>query len=482
MYRKRSRSKRQELLIRILVYAGMTLTVIVTVASIVFFVLMGYRLDQQDWSISRSALVQLGSTPNGATVTIDGRSIGSRTPTKQSLIAGVHDFRVTRDGYRDWTKSLALQAGTLTWLNNIRLIPSNLDSTAVRSLGPVGNVIAATDNRVILVQENKSKPEFRLIDINAIDDTPKSVELPSALYSSGSSHVFVPTSFDDSGRYVLIKHQYDTNKLEWLILDTQRASESINLSRLLQVSFSDIKFSGRGIASLYGISNGTLRNISATNETLSRVIVSGVESFSIFDHSFITYVGVDPQDAGKKVAGVYRSGDDSSTILREAVDKDASLSITTARYFNDVYIAIAEDKSVTVLKGDFPNPEAVNKDDSLEIVNQFELSFSVKELSFSGKGSYLVMRGHQAYARYEVEFRRLVETSVVLDKIRWFDDVNLWTIQNGIATIQEFDGANRQELVPVSAPLVLLSPDDRFLYTILEDNGTSRLEQTQLVL
>ena len=87
MYRKRSRSKRQELLIRILVYAGMTLTVIVTVASIVFFVLMGYRLDQQDWSISRSALVQLGSTPNGATVTIDGRSIGSRTPTKQSLIA-----------------------------------------------------------------------------------------------------------------------------------------------------------------------------------------------------------------------------------------------------------------------------------------------------------------------------------------------------------------------------------------------------------
>src|SRR5690606_18288027 len=121
-------------------------------------------------------------------------------------------------------------------------------------------------------------------------------------------------------------------------------------------------------------------------------------SFDIFDHSFITYVGKDPQDANKKVAGVYRSGDDSSTILREAVDKDTSLTITTTRYFNDVYIAIAEDTAVTILKGDFPNPEAADKGDSLEIVNQFELSFSVKELSFSNKGNYLVMRGDQAYA------------------------------------------------------------------------------------
>ena len=460
----------------------MTLTVMITVASIVFFVLMGYRLDQQNWSIARGALVQIGSTPSGATVTIDGKAGGARTPTKQSLIAGTHDFRVTRDGYRDWTKSLALQAGTLTWLNNIRLIPSSLETTTIRSLGSVTNVITAPDNRVILTQEDNAKPEFRLITINAIDDEPKTVALPATMFTAGSSHIFIPTSFDDSGRYVLVNHQYDSNKLEWLILDTQQVAESLNLSRSLQIGLNDVKFSGRGIASLYGISNGTLRNISATNGTLSRVLVSGIESFSIFDHSFITYVGTDPQDAGKKVAGVYRSGDDTSTILREAVDKEVPLAIATTRYFNDVYTAIAEGSSVTILKGDFPNPEAADKGDNLEIVNKFELSFSVKELLFSGKGSYLVMRGDTAYAGYEVEFRRLVEAPIVLEKIRWFDDINLWTMQNGTAVIQEFDGANRQELVPASSPLVLLSSDDRFLYTIFEENGVSRLQQTRLIL
>src|SRR5690606_7409106 len=135
MYKKQFRSKKQEVVYRTLIYSGMTLTVLMIVASIVFFVLMGYRLDQHNWSIARSALVQLASTPSGATVTIDGKTISARTPMKQSLISGDHTFVVTRDGYRDWSKSLPIQAGTLTWLNNIRLIPSELETKNVMSLG-----------------------------------------------------------------------------------------------------------------------------------------------------------------------------------------------------------------------------------------------------------------------------------------------------------------------------------------------------------
>lgn len=482
MYRKKSLTKRQEIIFRTALYAGMTISVLAIVASIVFFALMGYRLDQENGHISRGALIQFGSTPSGANVTIDGNTLSARTPTKHSLVAGNHDLKVTRDGYRDWSKSLVIQAGTLTWLNNIRLIPNQLETEAALSFGVIKNAITSGDNRMLLTQEDPAKAIFEIANLRSLSDGAKTIALATSMYSQGSNHIFTPTSWDDSGRYVMLKHRYDDTKLEWLIVDTQRVSESVNVSRLLQVQFDELRFSGSGITNLYGTTNGSLRQIDAENGTLSKVLVSKVVDFDIFNHSFITYVGVDPTNAEKKVAGVYRSGDDESTVLREGVAKDSDLAIATARYFNDTYIAIAESDRVVILRGDFPNPEDKDKVNGLEIANEFTVNFSVKELSFSGKGSYLAIRGDKAFTGYEIEFRRQVESAVSLGEVRWFDDVNVWTVQNGTLVIQEYDGANRQELVPVALPIVSLSSDDRYLYTINKQGDSFRLEQTRLIL
>src|SRR5690606_13997292 len=128
-----------------------------------------------------------------------------------------------------------------------------------------------------------------------------------------------------------------------------------NITRTLGVQPKALEFVGNDGRTLYSLnSDSTLRKLDLSSQTISRPLVAGVSEFSIdHDTKVVSYVGVDPDDKDRRVAGVYRDGDASGHVLR-GTTTDAPLAITTSLYHGNDYFAISEGGAVSILRGSYP--------------------------------------------------------------------------------------------------------------------------------
>ncbi|MBI5655224.1 PEGA domain-containing protein [Candidatus Uhrbacteria bacterium] len=92
------------------------------VAPILLFYTAGYRWNPKKGQVERNGTVIFDSTPTGADISIDGRSIGQKTPiTIQDVTPGLHSFSLSKDGYYGWEKSLDVYPEKVTFINGIWL-------------------------------------------------------------------------------------------------------------------------------------------------------------------------------------------------------------------------------------------------------------------------------------------------------------------------------------------------------------------------
>ena len=482
-------TKKQLFIRRVITYIIMTVAVLVIVAGTILFIL-GYRLDGDKGSLEQGALVQFDSAPNGAMVSIDGQQIGSRTPAKQSIVAGAHNFSMTRDNYQTWNKSLNVKAGTLTWLDYIRLVPKTLTTESVAQYKAVFNEKASPDNKWLMVQEQAASPTFQLVDLRAQDVKTTEIALPASLYSDATTenvtHSFAMQSWDEGGRYLLVKHTY-ADKSEYLMIDTQDVATSVNVSRLLSINVSDAAFSGTSGNILYAITDGSIRKLDLSNATISRALVSNVTSFHLYDTNVVTYVGVDPTNATQQVAGVYREGDETPHVLRTVKSLTTPVSITATRYYSDDFVAIAEGVKVTILKGSYPTSNAVDSS-SLKTYAEFNAAGAVDGLSFSGEGNFLVAQSGLSFVGYEIEYMRFTNAMVTTSetqahRLSWLDDAYLWGVYDGHLSIREFDGTNVHVIMPMEPSFdATLSQNGKYLYGIAKTGDSYHLQRVRMIL
>jgi hypothetical protein len=483
-------SKKQQLVRRAIVSVVMVLAVLVIVTGTILFVL-GYRLDSDKGRLEQTALLQFDSTPSGAYITIDGKVVGSRTAAKQSVVAGSHSFIVSRDGYEQWAKSLDVKAGTLEWLDYIRLVPKNLKTETVASYSSVYGEKASPDFKWLIVQEKADTPTFKLVDLRAQDVKSTTLTLPSNIYTDaatvGVQHTFTLDQWDAGGRYVLLRHDY-SDKTEWIVLDTQDMATSVSITKLLSISLSSVRFSGTSGNILYGLtSDNVIRKLDLSAATISRGLVTNVKSFDLFETNIITYVGIDPSDAAKQVAGVYREGDESPHVLRTVDSLDTALSIDATRYFSDDFVAITEGLKVTVLKGKYPNSSSDGAA-SLKTYADFAVTSPVDQLSFSPDGDYLLIRSGTNFVSYEVEYKRVTNATIETSEtgshpLNWLDEAYVWAIYDGHVSIREFDGTN-VHVINAAEPSfdVTLSQNGRYLYSITKSGETYQLQRVKMIL
>lgn len=159
-------TKKQLLIRRIITYTVMIAAVIVIVSGTILFIL-GYRLDSDKGRLEQGALVQFDSRPNGAVVSIDRKSISANTPSKQTVVAGTHQFSVSKTLYETWNKTQSIKAGTLEWFDYIRLVPKDLKLESVALYQTVVGEIASPDLKWLLVQEKTDTPSFQLVDLRS---------------------------------------------------------------------------------------------------------------------------------------------------------------------------------------------------------------------------------------------------------------------------------------------------------------------------
>jgi hypothetical protein len=492
MYRRPS--KKRELIRRVLIYALMTSVVIIVVSGLVFVVL-GYQLGQKG-QLEQGALLQFASTPGGATVTVDGKVQSAHTPSKMTVLAGEHTIEMSRTGYDNWTKTLDIKAGTLTWINYIRLVPSTHPTVTVATYPTVYDSKAAADGRSLYIQQSGSTPTFQLVDISSDKIKTTAITVPAKDYtdatSVGVTHTFSIAELSGDGRYLLLQHTYNDKK-EWLVVDSQNLDNTKNVTALFDLDISELHFAGDNGSILYALTGGDVRKLDLSASTVSSVLLANVSTFSLYNTNVITYIGT-TTDGTKRVVGLYREGDSAPVILRTTNSgPDVPLTVATSHYFNEDYVTISEGAKVDITAGSYPTPGATNIS-SLKPFASFNLSFSPSKTSFSIGGDYLVMQSGKTFAGYDIEHQTLASstlstisptatTTTLNSSLDWIDDSHLWSDDSGVVTMRDFDGTNVETFGPaVVGQMVTLSQDGNYLYSIGLTSTGYHLQRVHMVL
>ncbi len=486
------RPTKKQLLVRRIIFSAIATFSVIIILTVTILFMLGYRLDSGNGRLEQGALLQFDSTPNSADIWIDGKSTGVRTAGKQTVVAGIHTILFSKDRYEDWSRTLDLTAGTLTWLDYARMVPKERSTETVANLKTVVGAKASPDMKFILIQEAADQPVFQLADLRSAEVKLSNLVLPTALYSDSATpevtHIFTIDEWNNGGRYALVKHEFK-GQLEWLMVDTENVSQSINVTRLLSVGFKDLKFAGTNGRSLFGLADdNNIRKLDLSSATISRALVSNVETFDLYDTNTISYVGLNPSDTTKRVAGVYRDGDEQPHVLRQVDSLDTALKIAVGRYFSDDYVAIAEGSDVTILKGNYVTS---NNDDSsgLKDFATLKLVGPTTSLSFSPKSDYVLAESGATFMTYEIEhLRSATGTLEGADEasptaLRWLDVAHVWNQQNGQLVMRDFDNSNIYSINAVTGNFdVTLSQNGRFLYSIGKSGEGFTLQRVKMIL
>lgn len=484
----RSPNRRKELIRRTLVYSTMSIMVGLLV-TVLTFLILGYRIDINNGQVERVALIQLVSKPSGASVLVDNADINTRTSGKYSVIEGTHNFSFEKNGYETWQKTIDVKADDITWLDYVRLIPVERTVQPVSTYSNLISTLPTADGKRLLIQQDKSKPLLQLVDVSGGNAVTSSITIDKKFYTTPKpdvKHIFTFDQWDISGRYLLAKHSYGSQH-EWLVIDTRDATKDKNITRTLDVNIDKISFSGTNGNIMYVLTDGDIRKLDMSAETMSGSLVKNVIDFKLYNTNVITYVGYDQSSKSKKVVGLYRDGDSSPHVLRTVVDPNTPLAVDTTRYFNKDYVAIAEGKNVDILMGSYPTPGSIDNS-SLNLVNSFSLKADVSSLSFSKEGEYLLAQSSTQFAgfnneRQTVGYVDVPSTSGQNNAVKWLDDSHLWSSFGGYLVMYDFDGTNAITINPmVGGFAALLSQDEKYIYSIGKVKTGYQLQRVKIIL
>jgi len=469
---------------QIFIYVVMTVAVFVVVSLVTLFML-GYRIDANNRNIEQYAFLQFSSIPSGATVSVDGAITGGNTPSKTSVPAGKHAVVMWRSGYEKWEKTVNLKQGTLTWLNYTLLIPKDLKVQPIADYALLYSSLASPKGNYILIQPSAGIAKFDLVDLSSDTIKTTSLTLPASLYTPVTGSAFKLEKWSDNERYALVSYKYG-NKQEWLLVDTQSLTQSKNITKMFDISFSSVNFAGSGGNSLYALDNDDIRKLDLSAGTISKPLVSNVTDYSVYNKlKVITYTG--KNEKSQRIAGVYRDGDKSPSVIKTVSgNSNTPLRIATTNYFNENYIALSYGDKVEILSGSYPNTTS-DSANNMKTVGSFKSKVNVDRLSFSPTGKYALVQSGAYFASYDLEYRSLAESSVDGSgptlPVKWLDDNHIWSDRNGKLIVYEFDGANSHVINSVSTQQdATLTNNGRFLYSINKSKKGYQLQRVRMIL
>ena len=486
-------SKRTEFWRRTLIYSAMVFAILGLVTALVF-VILGYRFNGDDGKIEQGGLVQFASQPGGATIMLDGLPFGARTNAKTTMTAGAHHVVMNRTGYQEWRKTVSVVPGAVLWLNYARLIPQELPVESVASLPTVSSSAAASNKEWIIMATDPALPELQLAQIRENEPTMTKLVFPQDLYTApaaGKTQQFTVMEWDKDSRYVFVKHTIEgVERAEWLMIDTRVVAESKNITRLLNIDSSEMRFSRTGSRAIYTLTAGDVRKIDLDAGTLSRPLVSNVAEFDLYRDTGVVYVTKPQAETLQRTVGYALDDEEAPRTLRTFNNDGAvPLHIAIGEYFDDTYVAITHGSTVSVVTGELPKTAADL--DAMKHVASMQLSTPVNRLTILTEGRFIVAEMNDAFAVYDLEIKRETVTTLkgapadAARKLQWIDGYMPWSDRDGKLRLYEFDGANQHDIMPVvSGQAVTLSRNGTYLYSVGKSTDTDgyQLQRVRLIL
>ena len=460
--------RRQSL--RVVVSEAIMVVAVILIVVALAFIVSGYWLNS-DFKVERQGMLQIYSTPTGATVEIDGESSWlQRTNTSKVLSSGEHTVTLTKDGYDSWSKTFSISEGLLYRIHYPRLFLKDRVTEKVLNTKESTMATISADHETLILINNTTK--WSLINLKSEKISP--VEFDIAKYFSGVSLVdnisvgifsgeILDARWDSDGTHVLFKTQYN-NGIEWVLIDVKDVTKSVNLTKEFGANFDEVEILDNSSNNLLAVQNGNLRKIDVSGRQISATLASGVIDFDHYN-SEVVFSASTPTDIilenmtdenGAYYIGYFKVGDTDVKSL-EFINSPAKVLIS--RFYDDKLIAILKNNDIEVYKKD-----------NFERLLNFSLNFAPGSMIVGNNGGFVIMYTGSAIATLDMEAETITEWSIEGEKFGWLDNNMIYTVNEGDLIVYDYDGLNRRTLAKnISNHFPVGITENKWLYYFSDD-------------
>lgn len=472
--------KRRATLLRVAAY-GLTITLSVVATVVLLFFALGYRLDSKNGKVISSGLMLVDSKPESAHIYLNNELKDNATPGRFVLAAGNYMLTLKEDGYREWSKRVAVKGSGVSEVNYPLLIPNKIISKSLLSV-ETPTLVSQSLNRQKLLTYVPSQTYLQLTELDTQQPKVTPLNLPSAVRrENGQLGKLVVIEWGLDNKHVLLEQTLPSGSSQLISLDVTKPSEAINISTLYDATLpSNVHYVGDDVTKIYGLTGDTLQKFSLKARQ-QETVLSNVRSYEPYGDDVILFdrIGSDGQadiglQKGKQQTVVHRAG---------AAARPALLRY--ANFDGDGYFVVAEPTSsrVTIYKNPLKKPI---------LKNQLPLTTynftNPERLNFSDSSRFILVQSGNAFVTYDLD--QLKKYSVELPfeladstKLRWLDGYHIQVTDNSnMVRIFDYDGQNQQSLATVLPASQLYFADNyRSAYRYHQTNGKTNLETVSLV-
>lgn len=477
MYRRRS--KRRQRILFVLTY---TLVPLLIVGLVVVLVMMiqGYRFSPRSSSVFQAGLVQFGTTPNGATVTVDGATLGAKTRTRINVSSGTRTIGMERASYVPWQKTVNVVPGSVLWLTYARLIPEDVRAEKLYTYEEIAATIVNRNESLFGVQPTRSEPTF--VTIPATNDTPQrsTASLPESLYTTRKNQTFSPVEWGESGRYVLYRQDAGDVR-EWFVLDRENPDESINLTEAMNLRITSAFFDKSDDRYVYFRVGGTLYRYDQESQQATRALIKNVWKLTQSNDGDVVAV---TRSEGGATALSYVTHAANSARAIELAGMDTVRSATTVKYDRRDYVSVLDRTTLAIVQTDLGSSDSTEPL-KLKAARTLTIPKTIVTAQSPPNGRFIVLSGGDSVYTFDLELTKLAQVTLKDSKapLRWLDGYHLLDRSEGQLMSVEFDGANRTPITAVASDYdSVLTGNGRYLYTLQQDEDGYHVVRARIIL
>ncbi len=373
---------------------------------------LGYRLDTNQWKVSKVGALYIKSYPAGARIYVADKLTKRKTPSQViNIPVGLNTFKVEKDTYQPWTKKMNVTAGETTFVQDILLFKQDFKKQV---LGNGGSQMVPSINDDAYIYLNKQQ---ELVVINTTNRTANVITKlpPSAVLKQWSN----------DERTVL----YSVGANWYTLALAEAKSTQIITKPAKVVTKATLGANGNDIII---ISNQTLYRWNTSFETLD-VIMTNVQDFAV----------------AEGMLAILTSSGLSLTDINETKNTISPLENTTdlkiVQVFKDVVLLTRGDQYWIWRDGAIQhrlNATSVNhKKNTLLFSNGYELS---------------------SYDLGNNSINVVDRTSTVSTNVSWHPSTNYFArVQNTILDLVELDSrGDKRHVIPIGT----LTASDSYLF------------------
>jgi hypothetical protein len=483
----------KELRQKLILYTGYFLIAVAIVLLTLILVYRAYGFDfGKHGNVIQDGLLFFSSEPSSADIYINNKLEPSQTNSRLFIPSGIYNVKLTKTGYRDWSRKIVVNGGAVEHFDYPFLVPNSLTSKSVTSYSSAPGLYTQSPNQgYILVNDTSDLSTFDLYKINNPAKPIKTTfTLPAGLLTkANSSESWKLVSWADDNQHVLLEHIYD-GKIEYILVDINDPTQSVNLNTTFATSPDDLTLANVKYNNYYWIdpTNQDLMTAGLSNTT-PVIAESHVLAYKTYGNNTVLYATEDGAPTGQVLVKLDNGSGQQYDIRKLPVSTTYLLNLTT--YSGVPYVAAGSDTDDRVYLYQNPISQLNNLPKQSPVpIWVFHLT-DPDYVMFSSNAQFVMAESGDSYGVYDIENKlsyQYINTKYSLDtpqtNATWMDGDRLIYISGGKAVIQDYDDTNIQPLVSASSNYIpYFSSNYKYMFSVdySAKNSSYSLDETQLV-